>query len=502
MNTLEATTGQTRPRVGVLLPDTDPAAWIVSAVEKLAECSDIVSLHHRRARRVPWKGILDPLDRRMITGPNAEAKRPVDLPVQASQDPWPTPDAVDIVFCLGVDIDGSLNVQQDNLPVPPSPRWGIWDLQLPADLGRGATIDGLGTETVCLRQIGGDRILRPSRVRVHTLSPAITRQRLLWRASHLPVRGLRDLIADDLPANEPDLPSLAVAQHRRPVRALRTALRRTLRKNGWYLGVQFEPPASPELHADDLHFVHPPGDRFWADPFPVVISDDIAHIYLEEWQDPVGRGQIAVLEVNRDGGFKHLGTCLETDGHLSHPHVFNWSGERFMIPETSSNRTVEVYRQQNGDPLQWELETVAMEQVHAVDVTVEQIGDRWWMWTNLGQPETSVHDELHIFYCDSPLGPWTPHPANPVVSDPGRARPAGGLFFWGQRLCRPAQDCSHRYGRALTIFEVTELTTSRFRERPLLRLEPGSFGANRLHTLNTDRWIRVIDLHRDRRRWP
>ena len=72
----------------------------------LAEGSDIVSLHHRRARRVPWKGILDPLDRRMITGPNAEAKRPVALPVQASQDPWPTPDAVDIVFCLGVDIDG------------------------------------------------------------------------------------------------------------------------------------------------------------------------------------------------------------------------------------------------------------------------------------------------------------------------------------------------------------------------------------------------------------
>ena len=99
------------------------------------------------------------------------------------------------------------------------------------------------------------------------------------------------------------------------------------------------------------------------------------------------------------------------------------------------------------------------------------------------------------------MGPWSAHAANPVVSDPRQARPGGQLFEWNGRLCRPAQDCSDRYGRALTIFEIEELTTSQFRERAITRLEPETFDANRLHTLNSDRWLRVIDLHRDRLRF-
>jgi hypothetical protein len=46
---------------------------------------------------------------------------------------------------------------------------------------------------------------------------------------------------------------------------------------------------------------------------------------------------------------------LERSYHLSYPFIFRWGSDIFMIPETSDNRTVEVYRAVEF-PGKWELE--------------------------------------------------------------------------------------------------------------------------------------------------
>src|SRR5213596_456309 len=57
-----------------------------------------------------------------------------------------------------------------------------------------------------------------------------------------------------------------------------------------------------------------------------------------------------------------------------------------------------------------------------------------------------------------PLGPWRPHPGNPVKVDVRSSRPAGGPFLFGGNLYRPAQDCSRTYGGGITINRVTHLS--------------------------------------------
>ena len=522
MNPSDITTGSTglsdhpagsRPRVAVVIPSQRPPAWIGWALDDLSKFADLVSCHLRAPSSAAAAGLFGALGGWFVSTRLAEAQEPREIGCTLSEDPWPAANSVDIIFCLGVHICDEDVSESDLL----APQLGTWRVALPADLGRGASKAGAATATVSLQQIGGDRILRTSAIRVHRLSPATRRQRLLWRAARLPARGLRDLLRseplnNDGPSGDrpgmdrlrTDPPADDSATSRfgaLPLRALRTGTRRAVHKNGWYLGVQVDAPTSPEIQAADLQIIQPPADRFWADPFPVVLTDELAHIYVEEWPDALGRGRIAVLEITRDGSWRHLGTALETDGHLSHPFVLSWQGERFLIPETSSRGTIDVYRQKGTDPLAWELDSVMMEGVRAVDATIQILNDRWWMFVNLGDPHTSVHDELHIFHADSPMGPWSAHSANPVVSDPRQARPGGQLFEWNGRWCRPAQDCGDRYGRALTIFAIEELTTSQFRERAIARLEPEAFDANRLHTLNSDRWLRVIDLHRDRLRF-
>jgi len=112
-------------------------------------------------------------------------------------------------------------------------------------------------------------------------------------------------------------------------------------------------------------------------------------------------------------------------------------------------------------------------------------------------------DELHLFYSDSPLGPWTPHRANPIKSDVRSARPAGRIFENHGQLYRPAQDCSTRYGAAVAINRILQLNPETYEELELGKIGPdwGPHVAG-VHTFNVAGNITVIDcLLRRRRFW-
>jgi hypothetical protein len=107
---------------------------------------------------------------------------------------------------------------------------------------------------------------------------------------------------------------------------------------------------------------------------------------------------------------------------------------------------------------------------------------------------SDMQEELHLFHASSPLGPWTPHRRNPVKTDVRGSRPAGSLFWWNGELWRPAQDCSVRYGYAITLHRVLRLNTSEFREEPVARIDPDwTAGLRGTHTLNSAPGLVVLD---------
>ena len=187
---------------------------------------------------------------------------------------------------------------------------------------------------------------------------------------------------------------------------------------------------------------------------------------------------------------------LDRPYHLSYPFVFSWRGSEFLLPETADVGRVELYRAVRF-PFEWTLESMPMEGVPLADCTLAEIDGRWWMFANSAVPGGSFWDELYLFHSTSPLGPWTPHRRNPVVSDVRAARPAGGLFRRGDAWYRPSQDSSGGYGSAINLQRIVRLDEHEYEERAVTQLtpdwRPGLLGT---HTVNALGGLSVIDARR------
>ena len=307
-----------------------------------------------------------------------------------------------------------------------------------------------------------------------------------------------------LPTNAQMLVSIA----RKGGRFVRSRIGRAGSFLQWFIAYRFDgeagsPDDVPHVARGGFRHLVPPPDRFWADPFPVCCSDRY-FVFVEQYLYQERKAHIAVLEIGRDGSWTQPVAVLERPYHLSYPFVFRWRGDYFMYPEARESGAVELYRA-TSFPFAWELEARVLANVRAVDPTIAEIDGRWWMFANVAREGMSDpsrwDDELHLFHAPTPLGPWTPHRRNPVKSDLRGARPAGRLYRVNGALYRPAQDCSERYGQAMTINRIVRITPDEFQEVVASEIRPRwATGLLRTHTINAASGLTVIDGEIRRRR--
>ncbi|MGV8943529.1 glucosamine inositolphosphorylceramide transferase family protein, partial [Thermomonas sp.] len=170
-------------------------------------------------------------------------------------------------------------------------------------------------------------------------------------------------------------------------------------------------------------------------------------------------------------------------------------GEWYMTVESASARRVSLYRATDF-PLRWERTVDLVTGCVCVDGTLHHQNGHWYLLVNIAESGGGSCDELFLFVADQLTGPYRPHPANPVVCDVRRARPAGRLFVHEGRLIRPSQDCGPNYGAALVFNEVLQLDPEHYLERPLARLQPlESLGMSGCHTYSATPRMEVFDAH-------
>ena len=251
------------------------------------------------------------------------------------------------------------------------------------------------------------------------------------------------------------------------------------------------------------------GLRFYSDPFPVE-KDGRTFLFLEDLEHRLNRGVISVVEFDSSGPVGTPRPVLDTGSHLSYPFVFEHGGEMWMVPESCSTASVDLYRAERF-PEGWVKQATLVSGVVASDATLFEHDGRWWMFATVQDGGGSYSDALHLWSAPELLGPWTPHRRNPVLVDLATARPGGRVVRRGQKLIRPFQDCREGYGTALGLAEIIRLDDDGFEQRVETILRPGPlWPGHRLHTLNRagplecidgSAWPRKLLLASGGRRW-
>lgn len=382
---------------------------------------------------------------------------------------------------------------------------GFWEVM------EGSPISGSVLQVLSEDLDNGEVIDRSWSRTMNKFSVRGSRNNLYWRSSSFVMRKLRELYTSGTvvseangfrpyynrlyktPTNSQLLPELVKLS----LNYAATKLRYALFFDQWTLAYRFKTSVDdPNNSFYRFNHLVPPKDKFWADPFPVKF-DGKYFVFFEEYLYRDDKAHISVMELSKSGPTDPV-PVLKRDYHLSYPFVFQWNDRYFMIPETAANKTVELYSCKSF-PQEWELDTVLFEGIAAKDATLFEVDGLWWMFVAVG--DTNFSDELHLYYSQTPLGPWKPHAKNPVKSDVRNSRPAGRPFYWKGDLYRPAQDSSKRYGYGMRINKVVRLSPTDFHEEEISQVLPRWRKDLRgTHTLNICEDLTVIDCLIHRRR--
>jgi hypothetical protein len=261
---------------------------------------------------------------------------------------------------------------------------------------------------------------------------------------------------------------------------IKRAIRRKEQKRHyayWSIGYQLSPqpfsvdPATANIYSKAQL---PDGTSGVADPF-LFQHDGILYLFYELILDSSPQAVLAVSTYNEEQqSWDFHSVVLDEPFHLSYPYVFRSDDDIFMIPETKQAASVRLYRAIDF-PSKWQLERTLIQDKKYVDSSIVY-------WQGYFYLFSSRKRKLHLYYSATLDGDWQLHPKSPLKRW-NYARCGGRILDHEGRLIRFAQEQAKGYAMGVRRYEITELSTTKYKETPLdkgLYLEPhGSSWAQR-----------------------
>ncbi len=240
----------------------------------------------------------------------------------------------------------------------------------------------------------------------------------------------------------------------------------------------------------EFHVI-PNTKRYWcADPF-VCERDGRNYIFAEMYDGMLFRGVIGYCELTSTGPTEWKPVIKEPH-HLSYPFIFEYGSDIYMIPESYVANEISLYKAIDF-PDKWVKESVLVKEYCAVDSTVFVDKNNSYILTLKTDPTTKLELfslDMYDYSCNSVCI------AENFSAD--QSRPAGKLFNLGEKLIRPAQDCSAGYGSALNFYEIK--STVPYSESLMCKIgtkdivSDATFTPEGIHTYNFSDTYEVIDL--------
>ena len=249
---------------------------------------------------------------------------------------------------------------------------------------------------------------------------------------------------------------------------------------------------TPTLKASDVTDL--PAE-FIADPF-MISRNGSYYLFFEVLDKSTMKGVISFAHSQDGLTWKYERMVLQESYHLSYPYVFEHEGECYMIPETIEAGKILLYKAKQF-PDNWEVLSELVEGQYA-DPSLFFYNQKWWMFA-------SAKGQLHLFHSHSLMDGWVEHSKSPLIRNNHHVTRLGGrVIVENNRIYRYTQDGKPRYGQAVRVFEITELTDHSYREKEINLVLNGMVnhdwrkdGMHSIDQVKTDdhKWLIAVDGH-------
>lgn len=241
-----------------------------------------------------------------------------------------------------------------------------------------------------------------------------------------------------------------------------------------------------------IQWLSPENNKFsYADPFIFRDKNGGMQVLFESVSTTGLDGKITLMNIDEDLKPVSQKTLLETEAHLSYPFVYRENDKIYVFPENAFSGSLFCYEYDAAKKTLINKKEIIKQPV--VDATITKHEGKYWLFcTMVG---ASRNSDLHIFYADNLMGPYSPHTANPVKKNLHSARPAGSIVEVDGQLYRPSQNCTSFYGESITINKINKLTTNEFDESEHFvitanKSDKFNYG---IHTINYCDGIIIVD---------
>ena len=218
-------------------------------------------------------------------------------------------------------------------------------------------------------------------------------------------------------------------------------------------------------------------DRWFADPFILDVTDNEIIVLVEEWYDPLQRGRISKLIVDKSSfDLLELKVMIDEGSHLSFPSIERIGNEIYIYPERAGS-FLERYRydhEKDSFEKDGRVSDLPLTDSVITDFFGQRNGKELCIYSWNNTKKMFVLQEYYHF-------------------DENISRMAGNFFVYGGNVYRPAQVCIKSYGDAVSIQKV-DYQSEKWSFREIRRIySPNKDYDLGFHTFNTYKSVIVVD---------
>lgn len=229
-------------------------------------------------------------------------------------------------------------------------------------------------------------------------------------------------------------------------------------------------------------------DRFFADPFLWYQDEVYYYVFAEEMCYFEEYGKIVLLTVDKENFIlKEREEIIKEPFHLSFP--FCEENGNLITPEAAqSKKCTQYYICKKTHKI---IEKKVISDTGIIDPIFSKIDSQEVI---LGSKVSSPKDELYLYSKDS-TGKFNIISEKPIRKGRECSKNAGGLFEYKEKLYRPVQVCTNRYGEATSIMEIVSFSKDVICEKEILRVSANENPPfyETLHTFNVYDDIILVD---------